>query len=202
MITRFYFICVSALLIHKVSLQVTVDGFIGGSVLLPCSSSKLDHKLQDMNVFWRHNGSKNVFDIINGLDSVEQQNPRYMNRVRPFSEEYVRGNFSIRLTDLNHADAGKYNCLIAHSSEHKTVELIIKEPTTESVTIVTKSAGHESQKPGTDGVTSSSLLWLYITAPVVILILIIAGFIYRNKIKDVLFSPVRTENKEQTEMNV
>ncbi|XP_026053943.1 CD276 antigen homolog [Carassius auratus] len=199
MITRFYFICVSALMIHKVSLQVTVDGFFGGSVLLPCSSSKLDHKLQDMNVFWRQNDTKNVFDIINGLDSVEQQDPRYKNRVKPFSEEYVRGNFSIRLTDLNQADAGRYICLITRSSEYKTVVLIINVPTTESVTI---SAGQETQKPGTDVVKSSSLLWVYITAPVVIVILIIAGFLYRKKIKAVLISPVMTEKKEQTEINV
>ncbi|XP_052445860.1 CD276 antigen homolog [Carassius gibelio] len=201
MITRFYFICVSAVLIHKVSLQVTVDGFIGGSVLLPCSSSKHDHKLQDMNVFWRQNDTKNVFDIINGLDSVEQQDPRYKNRVRPFSEEYVRGNFNIRLTDLNYADAGEYSCLITHSSEQKTAVLIIKEPTTESATIVTKSADQETQKPGTDVVTSSSLL-CYIIAPVVIVILIIACFLYRKKIKAVLFSPVTTEYKGQTEINV
>lgn len=185
----------------SVSLQVTVDGFIGGSVLLPCSSSKHDHKLQDMNVFWRQNDTKNVFDIINGLDSVEQQDPRYKNRVRPFSEEYVRGNFNIRLTDLNYADAGEYSCLITHSSEQKTAVLIIKEPTTESATIVTKSADQETQKPGTDVVTSSSLL-CYIIAPVVIVILIIACFLYRKKIKAVLFSPVTTEYKGQTEINV
>ncbi|XP_059425696.1 CD276 antigen homolog [Carassius carassius] len=201
MITRFYFICVSALLIQKVSLQVTVDGFIGGSVLLPCSSSKHDLKLQDINVHWRHNDSKLVFDIIKGEDSVEQQDPRYKNRVKPFSEEYKRGNFSIRLTDLNHTDAGRYTCFIPHSSEYKTVELIIKEPTTGSGPI---PADQETQKPGTDGVTSPSLLWVYITVPVVILILImmIVCFLYRNTIKDALFSPVTTENKEPTEINV
>jgi len=46
-----------------VSLQVTVTAVIGGSVLLPCSSTEEDHKLRDINVFWRHNGSKIVCDI-------------------------------------------------------------------------------------------------------------------------------------------
>uniref|UniRef100_A0A8C2BIU1 Ig-like domain-containing protein n=1 Tax=Cyprinus carpio TaxID=7962 RepID=A0A8C2BIU1_CYPCA len=124
MIIRFYFICVSAVLIHKVSLQLTVEGFNGGSVVLPCSSAEHDHELQDINVFWRHNDSKIVFDIIKGNNSVEQQEPRYKNRT--FPEEYKRGNFNIRLTALNHADAGKYTCLIAHSSEYQTVVLIIK----------------------------------------------------------------------------
>uniref|UniRef100_A0A671MXB3 CD276 antigen homolog n=1 Tax=Sinocyclocheilus anshuiensis TaxID=1608454 RepID=A0A671MXB3_9TELE len=125
MIIRFYFMCVSAVLIHKVCLQVTVEGVISGSVVLPCSSTQHDHKLQDIDVFWRHNGSKIVYDIIKGKNSVEQQEPRYKNRTETFLEEYKRGIFNIRLTALNHADAGEYTCLIAHSSEHKTVELII-----------------------------------------------------------------------------
>ncbi|XP_042605733.1 CD276 antigen homolog [Cyprinus carpio] len=197
MITRSYFICVFAVLIHKVSLQLTVEGFNGGSVVLPCSSTRHGYKPQDIEVFWRHNGSKIVFDIIKGKYLVEQQEPRYKNRT--FPEEYKRGNFNIRLTALNHADAGEYTCLIAHSSEHNTVELIIKEPTTESGT---KSAGQETQKPETDVVTSSSLLWVYITVAVLILIMLIACFIYRKKIQAALFSPVLTEDKEQTETNV
>uniref|UniRef100_A0A8C1TTK8 Ig-like domain-containing protein n=1 Tax=Cyprinus carpio TaxID=7962 RepID=A0A8C1TTK8_CYPCA len=192
---RFYFICVFAVLIHKVCLQLTVEGFIGGSVVLPCSSAEHDLKLRDTDVHWRHNGSKNVFDVIKGNNSVEHQDPRYKNRT--FPEEYKRGNFNIRLTALNHADAGKYTCLIAHSSEYLTVELIINEPTTESGT---KSADQETQKPETDVVTSSSLLWVYIIVAVLILIMIIACFIYRKKIKAALFSPVMTEDKEQKEM--
>uniref|UniRef100_A0A673M6U1 Ig-like domain-containing protein n=1 Tax=Sinocyclocheilus rhinocerous TaxID=307959 RepID=A0A673M6U1_9TELE len=211
----------------SVCLQVTVEGVISGSVVLPCSSAEHDHKLQDIDVFWRHNGSKIVFDIIKGKNSVEQQEPRYKNRTETFPEEYKGGNFNIRLTALNHADAGKYTCLIAtfpeeykgenfnirltalnhadagkytcliaHSSEHKTVELIINEPTTENGT---KSADQETQKPETDVVTLSSLLWVYIIVAVLILILLIAGFIIgcRKKIQAALFSPVMTEDKEQ-----
>uniref|UniRef100_A0A672L7Y7 Ig-like domain-containing protein n=1 Tax=Sinocyclocheilus grahami TaxID=75366 RepID=A0A672L7Y7_SINGR len=103
-------------------LSQKVPGVIGGSVVLPCSSTEPD---QDTEVHWRQNGSKIVYDIIKGEDSVEQQDPRYKNRAETFPEEYKRGNFSIKLNDLQHTDAGKYMCLIAHSSEHKTVELII-----------------------------------------------------------------------------
>ncbi|XP_016107648.1 CD276 antigen homolog, partial [Sinocyclocheilus grahami] len=122
--------------------------------------------------------------------------PRYKNRTETFLEEYKRGNFNIRLTALNHADAGEYTCLIAHSSEHKTVELIINEPTTENGT---KSADQETQKPETDVVTSLTLLWVYIIVAVLILIMLIVGFIIgcRKKIQAALFSPVMTEDKEQ-----
>ncbi|XP_026053944.1 CD276 antigen homolog [Carassius auratus] len=193
MITRFYFICVSALLIHKVSLQVTGD--IGGSVLLSCSS---DEPGQDIEVHWRQNGSKIVYDIIKGKESVEQQETRYKNRVETFPEGYERGNFSIKLNKLQIIDGGRYTCLISHSSEHKTVELIIKEPTAgngtklPSTDNVTKLP---TEEPKTDGVTPSPLIWVTI---VVLLVMIIVCFIigYRKKIQSALFSPVMTEDKE------
>ncbi len=109
----------------SVSLQVTVEGFIGSSVVLPCPSAKRDFNPQDIEVHWRHNGSKIVFDIIKGKDSVEQQDQQYKNRVETFHSDSKPRNFNIRLTALSHADAGKYTCLISHSSEYNTVELII-----------------------------------------------------------------------------
>uniref|UniRef100_A0A8C1IY21 Ig-like domain-containing protein n=1 Tax=Cyprinus carpio TaxID=7962 RepID=A0A8C1IY21_CYPCA len=104
----------------SVSLDVTVEGFIGGSVVLPCSSAEHDLKLQEVDVSWRHNGSKNVCDLIPRSNSIETQDPRYKNRTKTFPEGYERRNFSIRLTDLTHADAGKYICLITPSDEQKT----------------------------------------------------------------------------------
>ncbi|XDV22125.1 hypothetical protein PO909_027084, partial [Leuciscus waleckii] len=122
------FICVFAVLINKVSLQETVhrEGVIGGSVLLPCSSTKHDHKLQDTDVSWRHNDSEIVFDIVKGEDSVAEQDSRYKTRVETFPLEYKRGNFSIKLNNLNYTDAGEFNCLITPSNEQKNVVLIIK----------------------------------------------------------------------------
>uniref|UniRef100_A0A673K4G5 Immunoglobulin V-set domain-containing protein n=1 Tax=Sinocyclocheilus rhinocerous TaxID=307959 RepID=A0A673K4G5_9TELE len=84
----------------SVSLDVT-EAVIGGSVVLPCSKHHL--KPQDIEVFWRHNDSKIVFDIIKGknLDTHDQ---RYKNRVELFTSKNLRRNYSIKLTDLNHAD--------------------------------------------------------------------------------------------------
>ncbi|KAF4097854.1 hypothetical protein G5714_021862 [Onychostoma macrolepis] len=47
------FICVFAVLINKVCLQVTVEAVIGGSVVLPCSSDEHDHTLQDIDLHLR-----------------------------------------------------------------------------------------------------------------------------------------------------
>ncbi|XP_026053949.1 CD276 antigen homolog isoform X2 [Carassius auratus] len=133
MIIGFCFIIVFAVLINKVSLQltveVTVEGFIGGSVLLPCSSTQHDLKLQDTDVFWRNKASQSIYDLIKGTESLESQDPRYKNRVQTFPDEYKRGNFSIKLIDLTHADEGTFICLITRSNERGTVQLIIKEST-------------------------------------------------------------------------
>ncbi|XDV22140.1 hypothetical protein PO909_027099, partial [Leuciscus waleckii] len=119
----------------SVSLQETVEAVIGGSVLLPCSSTEHDHKLQDINVFWRHNGEI-VCDIIPSSRSLEKQDPEYKNRTETFPEEYERGNFSIKLHKLIYADAGEYTCLISHSSEQPTVQLIIMVSLQETVEAV------------------------------------------------------------------
>ncbi|KAL0150675.1 hypothetical protein M9458_053979, partial [Cirrhinus mrigala] len=105
--------------------QVTVEAVVGGSVILPCSSAEHDLKPQDINVHWRQNGSIYVYDIIKGKDSVVDQDPRYKIRTKTFPEEYVRRNFSIKLTGLTHADAGTYICHITPSNEQETVLLII-----------------------------------------------------------------------------
>jgi len=118
-------VCLVTVSVISVCLQVTVKAAIGGSALLPCSSSEHDLKPQDFNVHWRHNGSELVYDIVKGEDSLKLQNPRYKNRTEILPDEYLRGNLSIKLNNLTHTDAGKYSCMITHSSELQTVLLII-----------------------------------------------------------------------------
>ncbi|XP_052395376.1 CXADR-like membrane protein isoform X9 [Carassius gibelio] len=125
MIFSFCFSCVFALLVNKVCLQVTVEGFIYGSVVLPCSSTQHDLKLQDIDVSWRHNGSKIIFDIIPHSNSPVTQDPEYKNRIETFPQEYQRGNFSIKLNHLQHTDAGEYICYIKNSDKYQTLKLII-----------------------------------------------------------------------------
>uniref|UniRef100_A0A672NP18 Ig-like domain-containing protein n=1 Tax=Sinocyclocheilus grahami TaxID=75366 RepID=A0A672NP18_SINGR len=115
------------LLLSPVSLQdpVHITGVVGGSVILPCSYKERVLKPVEMNVFWRYNEIMVVYDIENG-SHTETQDSLYKNRTERFPEEYMRGNFSIELNNLTHADAGKYTCHITHSSELQTVQLIIK----------------------------------------------------------------------------
>ncbi len=121
--------CVFALTVSVISvcLQVTVKGVIGGSVVLPCSSTEHDLKLQDTDVHWRDKNDTIVYSIIKGEHSLVGQDPQYKNRVETFPDEYLRGNFSIKLTAVTHADAGKYICYITNpsDSQQETVQLII-----------------------------------------------------------------------------
>ncbi|XP_026091942.1 CD276 antigen homolog isoform X1 [Carassius auratus] len=144
---RYCFICAFLVLINKVFLQDTVEGFIGGSVVLPCSSDEHDVKLQDINVLWRDKGSETVYDIISGKDSVERQNPRYKNRAETFPEEYERRNFSIKLIDLTHADEGEFSCFITHSSDSKqeTVRLFITDSAAVASTESPQQENHDLQ---------------------------------------------------------
>ncbi|RXN19315.1 transposase domain-containing protein [Labeo rohita] len=109
---------------HKQNeIEVTVEGVIGGSVVLPCSSAERD---QDTDEHWRHNNSKTVYDITEGKDSIDQQDPRYKNRAATFPDEHQRGNFSIKLNNLQHTDAGEFSCFITPSDKQGTIKLIIK----------------------------------------------------------------------------
>ncbi|KAI2646985.1 ICOS ligand [Labeo rohita] len=123
-ILRYYalycFIIVFAVQINKVCLQVTVEAVIGGSVVLPCSSAESKLELKEMFVFWRDKDSRIIYDLNEGTDSLKSQDPRYKNRVQTFPDEYKRGNFSIKLIHLTHADAGQFNCYITPSDEQET----------------------------------------------------------------------------------
>ncbi|XP_016345163.1 CD276 antigen homolog isoform X1 [Sinocyclocheilus anshuiensis] len=117
------------LLANEVSLKETVVAFIGGSAVLPCSSKKPPLTIQDINqVRWRNKYDLNVYEIIKGKVSVEGQDPQYKNRTESFPEEYMRGNFSIKLYNLQHTDAEEYTCyIIMEESEDHTIKLLTKE---------------------------------------------------------------------------
>ncbi|KAI2645525.1 Programmed cell death 1 ligand 1 [Labeo rohita] len=106
------------------SLQDPVVGFTGGSAVLPCLSKERPLKLQEITVYWRYNDSLNVYDFISGQGSVKDQHSAYKGRAEMFSDDFEKGNFSLKLSNLQHNDTGKYIC---YESEVHTVELCVKE---------------------------------------------------------------------------
>ncbi|MCJ8747586.1 hypothetical protein PDJAM_G00155230 [Pangasius djambal] len=108
--------------IHEVSVQsITVEAVLGDSVILACSSIRYEQ-----DVFWRHNNSKSVYDIIDGGENFHDQDPGFRGRVKGFPSEFTKGNYSIKLSDVKPTDRGTYTCQIPDSSPLH-VELKIKE---------------------------------------------------------------------------
>ncbi|KAI2646630.1 V-set domain-containing T-cell activation inhibitor 1 [Labeo rohita] len=116
------------MLINEVSLQRTVTGLIGGSAVLPCSSKEPPLKVEDISVNWKHLNRLKVYGIAEGKGSVDGQMPQYQNRVESFPERYLKGDFSIKLNNLQYNDTGKYQCYITDESVILIVELLLEEP--------------------------------------------------------------------------
>lgn len=114
------------LFIHEASLEVTVEGVVDGSVVLPCSGKADQRSIQDITVYWRHNETMVVYNIIKGKGSENDQESQYKNRTESFPEVYLKGNFSIQLNDLQETDTGKYSCFIVKESQEEIVKLIVK----------------------------------------------------------------------------
>lgn len=104
-------------------LPAPIVGVIGGSAVLPCSARKRLLKTDDITVIWRHNKTLNVLDIINGKVSVEKQDSSYENRTETLPEEYLIGNFSLKLNNLHRNDMGIYNCYITNELIIQSVKL-------------------------------------------------------------------------------
>ncbi|XP_050951107.1 butyrophilin-like protein 10 [Labeo rohita] len=188
------FIFIFAVLINEVCLQVTEQGFIGGFVILPCSSTERPLK-QDINVHWRDANDKIVFDIINGKDLLDEQDQQYKNRTVPFfGDEYERGNFSLKLINLTHADAGEFSCLISHSSEEKTVLLSINEAKAENGIKLHDQKDEGEQQTGVD--VGTCVLWVCIaigTLSVACLIICLRRKIISDCLSGISFFSVKTD---------
>ncbi|KAK1802087.1 hypothetical protein P4O66_004427 [Electrophorus voltai] len=59
--------------------------------------------------------------------SLENQEVVYSGRVDSFPEEYMKGNFSIKLRDVKLSDAGTYSCFMPQVGVHTKLDLIVKE---------------------------------------------------------------------------
>ncbi|CAM4654293.1 unnamed protein product [Leuciscus chuanchicus] len=133
MIIRCCIVLVPLLMVINEASLVTVEGLIGGSVLLPCSSEAPPITVQGITINWKCDDRVKVFDINEGKVSGEGQDPAYKNRAETFPEEYKNGNFSLGLNNLQYSDRGKYQCYIVEESIIRTVELLIEVPSQDPV---------------------------------------------------------------------
>ncbi|XP_077081577.1 uncharacterized protein LOC143735315 [Siphateles boraxobius] len=126
-----FFFYLLVLLIDTASQHRSVEDVEGGSVVLPCRHRSIVFKEKHLTVYWRHNDTRNVYDIIHGKVSVKEQDPAYKNRAEVLPEE-VKGQILLRLTDLQLSDGGTYICFVPDVGVHHSTQLLVKErPVTE-----------------------------------------------------------------------
>ncbi|XP_016370472.1 CD276 antigen homolog [Sinocyclocheilus rhinocerous] len=135
-------------MLNEVSLQNPVVGFIGDSAVLPCFSKEGQLKRQEITVHWRYNDSLNVYDIINGQGSVEEQHSAYKGRAETFSDDFEKGNFSLKLSNLQHNDTGQYVC---YESTVQSVALLVKE---KEISIQVQEKNKQTEEKGNQGAQS------------------------------------------------
>lgn len=126
---RFEILCIHHLILLTtvVCPQATVVGFVGNSVIIPCSSGIPVLAAEDITVRWRYNNNLKLYDIIKGKDSVVEQSPAFKNRAETFPKEYLKGNLSLKLNNLQYRDRGKYTCYLIEESIQRSVELIVED---------------------------------------------------------------------------
>ncbi|KAK2906650.1 hypothetical protein Q8A67_005635 [Cirrhinus molitorella] len=124
---RWGFTCVLILLIDAVYLHQVVESLEESSVILKCSPRSIELEEKQLTVHWRHNDTRNVYDIINGKVSIKEQDPAYKNRAEVLHEELKKGNVSLKLTNLQLSDGGTYLCFVPALGIDHSTQLLVKE---------------------------------------------------------------------------
>ncbi|KAI5606679.1 hypothetical protein C0J50_9989 [Silurus asotus] len=106
----------------EVSAPLSVEGFEGDTVILPCLI-----KQKPVTVFWRFKETRTMCDIINGKADFDEQDSAFKNRVGIFSSEIPLGNFSIKLSRVINTDEGLYTCHAPEEDYRQEVQLMVKE---------------------------------------------------------------------------
>ncbi|XP_053542365.1 uncharacterized protein LOC128635144 isoform X2 [Ictalurus punctatus] len=168
---------------------VTVTGYVGQSVLLPCSCSELQAKPHTFT--WQFlKDSKEIFP--------KDETNRYTDRVQIFND-HLPGNLSLLISHLTVEDGGWYRCKIS-TTDFKDVSVEVKDaptrPSTSRPVITTTSPNPEpatkptpvvNDKTTTRTETSSVkdphtiiiiIIIIICTAVGVLLLLILGGVMY------------------------
>ncbi|KAF5900320.1 polymeric immunoglobulin receptor-like, partial [Clarias magur] len=100
---------------------VSVTGYVGQSVLLPCSCYRLQAKPHSLRwMFFKGSDGKEIFP--------KDQTHRYTDRVQLFNDHHA-GNLSLLISHLTVEDGGYYSCRINNATD-ANVKLIVRDAPT------------------------------------------------------------------------
>ncbi|TMS02492.1 Butyrophilin subfamily 1 member A1, partial [Larimichthys crocea] len=106
-----------------------VLAFAGGDVILPCSFNITDNN-DFPTVEWSKEGLRPsvVFLYRDGCEIHEMKNPAFEYRTSFINKELQNGNISLRISNVQLSDAGKYKCMRLWKNAPRditTVELVV-----------------------------------------------------------------------------
>ncbi|XP_034531948.1 selection and upkeep of intraepithelial T-cells protein 7-like isoform X3 [Notolabrus celidotus] len=112
----------------------SVSAVAGGAVLLPCHTDDSHDKL---TVEWSKEGPPEVtvFLLRKGCENHEEKNPAYEFRTNLIMSELKNGNISLRISNVQLSDEGRYIC--------KTIKGSSNGPQREGVILLTVVAASE-----------------------------------------------------------
>lgn len=107
----------------------TILAFAGGDVILPCS---FDITARDdlPTVEWSKDGLKPnvIFLYRDGCETYEMKNPAFEYRTSLIAKELKNGSVSLRISNVQLSDAGKYQCMRLWSNSPRditTLQLVV-----------------------------------------------------------------------------
>ncbi|XP_005464716.1 butyrophilin subfamily 2 member A2 isoform X1 [Oreochromis niloticus] len=124
---------------------VQVLAFAGGDVILPCSFNISD-KEDFPTVEWSKEGLKPdvVFLYRDGCEAYEMKNPAFEYRTSLIMKELKDGNISLRISNVQVSDTGKYKCLIFQKNAIRKVtkvELVVVAVSEPKLSVISVEGG-------------------------------------------------------------
>ncbi|XP_067874658.1 V-set domain-containing T-cell activation inhibitor 1-like isoform X2 [Heterodontus francisci] len=110
-------------------MPVSVSGFLGEQVVLPCIQ-KENVPVSDLQVIWWIFNRGILHRFIDGNDDLTLQDPQFRNRTNLFKDQLEQGNWSLMISDLRQSDQNEYRCEIQQRETpvfHQDVHLFVTE---------------------------------------------------------------------------
>ena len=105
----------------------TVKVVAGHDAILPCYL-KPPFNVTPQMVEWKHDG-KQVHLYRSKADSLDDQDKNFRKRTSLFQDKMVKGNLSLKLTNVTEADAGNYTCRVRFKNKSGFIEVRIYKVT-------------------------------------------------------------------------
>ncbi|XP_059497268.1 CD276 antigen homolog [Stegostoma tigrinum] len=90
---------------------VSVSGFLGEQVVLPCIY-KGKIPVSDLLVIWGRRKTEIVHKFVYGNDNLREQDTQFINRTNLFKDQLEKGNWSVLISVLRETDQDEYHCQI------------------------------------------------------------------------------------------